>query len=136
MRKNFKVEIVTPERTVFSKEVESLVVPAERGYLGVLAGHAPLLCTLRPGELSVRGEGGEERFATSGGFMEVTPKKAVLLTESVEGKGEVDVARAEKSRDRARERLSAPGRGIDVERARAALARAQNRLRFASRHGK
>ncbi len=136
MRKSFKVEIVTPEKTVFSQEVESLVVPAERGYLGVLAGHAPLLCTLRPGELSVRGESGEERFATSGGFMEVTPKKAVLLTESVEREGEIDVARAEKSRDRARERLSTTGRDIDIERARAALARAQNRLRFASRRGK
>ena len=51
MARNFKVEIVTPEKLVFSEEVEALVVPAERGYLGVLAGHAPLLCSLHPGEI-------------------------------------------------------------------------------------
>ena len=57
MAKKFKTEIVTPERLVFSEEIESLVIPAERGYLGVLAGHAPLLCTLQPGAITIRGDG-------------------------------------------------------------------------------
>lgn len=133
MAKRFRVEIVTPERVVFSEECESLVVPAERGYLGVLAGHAPLLCTLRPGEIRIRREGRESFFATSGGFMEVTPQKASLLTESVEDAGAIDAARAEKAAARARERLASAEKAVDKDRARAALERAMNRLRVASK---
>ena len=137
MAKKFRIEIVTPEKIVFSEEIESLVIPAERGYLGVLAGHAPLLCTLRPGEITLRGEKGEVHFATSGGFMEVTPQKAVLLTESAEDVAAIDLERAEDSKKRALERL-APGSGKDVDRARAraALERAQNRLRLAQKFKK
>ena len=136
MGRKFKVEIVTPERLVFSEEAESLVVPAERGYLGVLAGHAPLLCTLQPGEILIRGEKGDLHYATSGGFMEVTPQKASLLTESAEETSGIDVARAEKSLARAKERLVSAEKGIDRERAKEALDRAQNRLKLASKRKK
>jgi F-type H+-transporting ATPase subunit epsilon len=138
MAKKFKIEIVTPERLVFSEEIESLVIPAERGYLGVLAGHAPLLATLQPGEITIKGAArGELHFATSGGFVEVTPAKAVLLTESAEEVAAIDVARAEESRKRAQERLAvAAGKDVDKERAKAALERAQNRLKLAQKYKK
>ncbi len=136
MARKFKVEIVTPEKLVFSGEVESLVVPADRGYLGVLAGHAPLLAALQPGEILMRREGGETRFATAGGFMEVTPRQTSLLTESAEEVGAIDPARAEKSMRRAQERLASSDKGNDKARARAALERAQNRLRVASKYKK
>ena len=138
MAKKFKIEIVTPERLVFSEEIESLVIPAERGYLGVLAGHAPLLATLQPGEITVKGAAkGELHFATSGGFMEVTPAKAVLLTESAEEIAAIDVARAEESKKRAQERLAiAAGKDVDKSRAKAALERAQNRLKLAQKYKK
>lgn len=133
MARKFKVEIVTPEKLVFSEEVESLVVPAERGYLGVLAGHAPLLCTLQPGEIRVVRDGDEAWFATSGGFMEVAGGRASLLTESAEPVGEIDLARAEEGVQRARQRLAAVDKALDRERAKSALDRAQNRLRVASK---
>jgi len=136
MAKKFKTEIVTPEKLVFSEEIESLVIPAERGYLGVLAGHAPLLCTLQPGEIRIKGDRGEQHFSTSGGFMEVTPGKAVLLTESAEEASEIDVKRAEESKKRAQDRLAAAAKDVDKERARAALERAQNRLRLAQKYKK
>jgi F-type H+-transporting ATPase subunit epsilon len=136
MARKFKVEIVTPEKLVFSEEVESLVVPAERGYLGVLAGHAPLLCTLQPGEIRIRVDKDERRYATSGGFMEVTPQKASLLTESAEEIAGIDLARAQKSLDRAKERLQSADKAVDKERARAAWERAQNRVRLASKYRK
>jgi len=136
MAKKFKVEIVTPEKLVFSEEAESLVIPAERGYLGVLAGHAPLLCTLQPGEIMIRGDQGERHFATSGGFMEVTPQKASLLTESAEESAGIDLARAQKALDRAKERLASADKTVDRERAKASLERAQNRLRLASKYKK
>lgn len=132
MARTFAVEIVTPERSAYSEEADALMVPAEEGYLGVLAGHAPLLSTLRPGEVRVRREGTEKRFVTSGGFLEVTPKKAVLLVETVEEPETIDLDRAEKARDRAKERL-AKGSDVDRERALAALERAENRIRQARR---
>ena len=138
MAKKFKTEIVTPEKIVFSEEIESLVIPAERGYLGVLAGHAPLLTTLQPGEITIKGTSkGELHYATSGGFMEVTPGKAVLLTESAEDVSQIDIARAEESKKRAQERLAiAAGKNVDKERAKAALDRAENRLKIAQKYKK
>ncbi len=133
MAKKFKTEIVTPEKVLFSEEIESLIAPADRGYLGVLAGHAPLLTTLQPGEITIRRESGEVRFATGGGFMEVTPGKAVLLTESAEDADSIDVPRAEKARDRAIERLATPSKDVDADRAQHSKDRALNRIRTASK---
>ena len=136
MAKKFKTEIVTPEKVVFSEEIESLVIPAERGYLGILAGHAPLLCTLQPGEIRIKGDKGEQHYSTSGGFMEVTPGKAVLLTESAEEASAIDVKRAEEGKKRAEERMTATAKDVDKERAKAALERAQNRLKIALKYKK
>lgn len=136
MAKKFKTEIVTPEKVVFSEEIESLVIPAERGYLGVLAGREPLLCTLQPGAITLRGDKGDLHYSTSGGFMEVTPGKAVLLTESAEEASGIDVKRAEEGLKRAQDRLAAPAKGVDRDRAKAALERAQNRLRIAQKYKK
>lgn len=133
MAKTFKLEIVTPEKIVFSEDVVSLVAPAENGYLGVLAGHAPLLCALKPGEIKIRRESGELLYATSGGFMEVTPKKTSILSESAEAPDAIDPARAAKSRQRAKERLAKFSKDIDRTRAESAAARAENRIRVAQK---
>ena len=135
MARTFRLEIVTPEKTVFSEDVVSLVAPADRGYLGVLAGHAPLLCTLKPGEIKIRREGGETFYATSGGFMEVTPKRAIVLSESAEAPAAIDLSRAEKARHRAKERLAQPAKSVDRDRAQSAFARADNRIKIAKKRG-
>jgi F-type H+-transporting ATPase subunit epsilon len=136
MARKFKVEIVTPEKVVFSEEVESLVVPAERGYLGVLASHAPLLATLQPGEIRMVRDGDESWYATSGGFLEVTPARTSLLVDSAEPVAGIDVSRAQEALKRASERLASADRALDRDRARAARDRAQNRLRSASKRKK
>ena len=137
MAKKFKTEIVTPERLVFSEEIESLIIPAERGYLGVLAGHAPLLCTLKPGVITIRGDKGEQHYSTSGGFMEVTPAKAVLLTESAEEASAIDLKRAEEAKKRAQDRLTGTAeKDVDKDRAKAALERAENRIGVAQKYKK
>jgi F-type H+-transporting ATPase subunit epsilon len=133
MAKTFKLEIVTPEKLVFSEDIVSLVVPAEEGYLGVLAGHAPLLAALKPGEIRIRKDSGEALYATSGGFMEVLPKKTSILCESAEAPESLDVPRAEKAKARAKERLSHPGKDVDRGRAEASVARAENRIRVAKK---
>ena len=80
----FRLEVVTPESPVLSEEVQSLVAPAEDGYLGVLAHHAPLLTALRAGDLKVTRAAGEEvHYAITGGFMEVARNAAVVLADGL-----------------------------------------------------
>ena len=135
MARTFHVDIVTPDRTVYGGDVESLRAPAWEGELGVLAGHAPLLCALRAGEVRCRAGGGTQVFSVSGGFLEVSAGKAVVLADSAEAPESIDRARAERAATRARERLAKREKGLDVARAEAALARAGNRLRAAGRAG-
>ena len=79
-------ELVTPERLVRSEDVYMVVVPGTEGDFGVLAGHAPVMSTIRDGELAVyRSAGGEpERIAVSGGFAEVNDKGLTVLAETVD----------------------------------------------------
>ena len=134
MARKFKVEIVSPEKVLFSEEAESLVIPAERGYLGILASHAPLLAALKPGEIRMTVDGDERWLATSGGFVEVTPEKTTLLVDSAEPVKEIDVPRAQEALKRAQEHLASTQPGVDRDRAAAAKERAQNRLKTASKH--
>ncbi len=102
MAKTFKVEVVTPEATALSAMASALQAPSWEGYLGVLAGHAPLLCVLRPGVLTVRDEAGKPRFfALKGGFMDVGPERVMVLADAIEPAEEIDRAAAEKALDEA-----------------------------------
>ena len=82
-----RFELVTPEKLVRSEEVHMVVVPGTEGDFGVLEGHAPVMSTIRDGELAVyRAFPGEpERIAIRGGFAEVSDKGLTVLAESVEG---------------------------------------------------
>ncbi|HXG38955.1 MAG TPA: F0F1 ATP synthase subunit epsilon [Bacteroidota bacterium] len=129
--KAFSLEIITPTRVVFRDEATSLSAPGVLGRFQILYDHAPFLTAIGIGELKVKDKSGNDTiYATSGGFVEVSANKVVVLADAVEKASEIDVARAQAARTRAQERLHHPGPDIDVERARAALARALNRLRI------
>jgi F-type H+-transporting ATPase subunit epsilon len=131
--KAFKLEIVTPKRIVFSGDVISFSAPGVVGGFQVLKSHAPLLSNIAIGEVKlVDGSGQESRYATSGGFVEVHENKVILLAETAERSDEIDVGRAEASRDRARKRLAEKNAESDLDRARLALFRAMNRLKVAN----
>ena len=130
--KAFKLEIVTPKKIVFSGDVTSFSAPGVAGGFQVLKSHAPFLSNIAIGEVKlVDAAGSESRFATSGGFVEVHDNKVILLAETAERSDEIDVARAEIAKERARKRLAAKTAEIDVDRARLALFRALNRLKVA-----
>jgi len=81
-------ELVSPEKLLFSGEVEQVDVPGAEGDFGVLAGHAPMVTTLRPGILTVHGTGGAQRIVVLGGFAEVSAQGLTVLAdvaEAVEG---------------------------------------------------
>lgn len=130
----FALEIVTPERVVYSGQVTSLQAPGTEGSFGVMAGHMPLLASLDIGVLRFADEGGEGvRMAVSGGFAEVGRERVTVLAETAESAEEIDVQRAESSRQRAEERLANRDDGeVDAARARSALMRALNRLKISS----
>ena len=127
-----KVDIVTAERMVFSEDVDMIIAPGVEGQLGILPHHAPLMTTLRPGELRLKRGSDEVSMAISGGFLEVRPDGVVILADSAERAEEIDVAQAEAARRRAQERLTQRrANGVDQARAEASLRRAIARLRVA-----
>ncbi len=106
-----------------------VLVPGEGGIFTVRAGHTALLSTLAPGVIHVFTDQDEERyFAVSGGFAEVRDNKVTILAEAFEPGNEVDLKRAEAARARAEERLLKPDETTDLLRAESALARAMARV--------
>jgi len=87
MAKNFQLKIITPSKIIYEGEVDSLIVPGEAGYLGVLADHAPLISTLRPGKITVSESAGRVKVFNSPGkgFIEVIKNQATLLLRALEG---------------------------------------------------
>jgi F-type H+-transporting ATPase subunit epsilon len=129
---SYPLEIVTLKQTAFSEDVECVTVPGGLGYLGVLAGHAPLLTNVEAGVISIKLPGGSDiKMAVGEGFLVVTPKATTLLVDTAEKKEDVDVERARAAMNRARERLSSSGPDVDDGRAEAALKRAIARLKLA-----
>jgi F-type H+-transporting ATPase subunit epsilon len=135
--RTFQLEIVTPDRVVRSDaEVTSVVAPGSEGYLGIMAGHAPLLTELKVGRIDVkRDDNTGIAFATSGGFMEVSENSVIILADTAEPAEDIDVQRATEAKARAEERLAArTDPEVDAARAEVALMRALNRLHVAEEH--
>ncbi len=129
MAATFNLQVITPERYLLDEDVESLVVPAVGGYLGVLANHAPLIAGLEPGLVKYRQGGDNKYFVISGGFIEVSCNNATVLANTAEKPGEIDKTRAEAAKERAVKRLSLREPGTDIARAELALKKAVARLK-------
>ena len=126
---DFQLDIVTPEKRVYQGAVERFQAPGTEGSFGVLARHAPLLTSLAVGQISFLDHAGKVRkMSTSGGFVEVGRNQVAVLAETAEFVEEIDVARARAARARAQERLEKKEEGVDLGRAQVALLRALNRL--------
>jgi len=76
-----KVSVISPEKTVYEGEADSVVVPAWDGQLGIMKGHAPMLVLLGEGEMRVKEGASEERFHISGGFLQVVNDVVTVLSE-------------------------------------------------------
>ncbi len=129
-----QLEIVTPERQVYSDTVDSVQVPGSEGELGVLPHHAPLVSTLGIGELRFRKDGIEESFAIVGGFLQVRPDRVVVLAETADLASDIDLEKAQEARREAERALeSGFHEGADLSAARAQLQQALLRIRVAER---
>ncbi len=128
------LEIVTPERQLFSGPVEEVTVPSTQGYLGILPGHAALLAELGIGNISYKAGGKVDGLFCCWGFVEVLPERVIVLAQTAEAASEIDINRAEQAKSRAEKRLSAKDPGIDYSRAQLSLLRAISRLDAAKRY--
>jgi len=79
---NFPFELVSPERQVYSGQVSEVIVPGTEGEFGVLAGHAPFVSTLKPGILTIKGDGEVRKLFVRGGFAEANPEGLTILAET------------------------------------------------------
>ena len=125
--------IVTPERSLVTEAVDELQLPGAEGYLGVLPGHAPLFTELKVGELSYRKGTNWTSLAVAWGFAEVFQDQVRVLAETAERAQEIDLERARRAKERAEERLKQGGGDVDYDRARIALQRALIRIQVASK---
>ena len=111
-------DLVSPERLLLSKQVDMVTVPGTEGYMGVLAGHAPLVSTLRAGMIDMKDEGVDTRFFIRGGFVEINATKVTVLAEQAIPLDELDLAALDQSiLDAQEDEIAAK---TDAERARAA----------------
>jgi F-type H+-transporting ATPase subunit epsilon len=126
-------EVATPERLVLSETVDEVVLPGTEGYLGVLPGHAPLLTSLRPGEIAYRVGNAHRYVAVSTGFAEVLRNRVSILADTAERAEEIDVERARRSKERAERELTERESEHAFREAEARLYRALARIRVAER---
>ena len=115
--------------------VSEVTMPGADGYLGVLPGHAPLITELGVGELTYRTTGGQAALlAVIRGFAEVLPDRVAVLAETAELAQDIDLQRAQAALKRAQERIAKGGDNIDWDRATLALQRALVRINVVSKH--
>jgi len=131
--KTLHLDVVTPEKTIVSDEVDIVMAPGYFGEFGALANHIPFLAQLQPGEVKYRKGGKLESVAVSGGYAEVLPTKVTVLATTAERAQEIDLERALAAKERAEQRLKERQEGIDFAKAEAALQRAIARIRAAER---
>jgi F-type H+-transporting ATPase subunit epsilon len=125
------LEIVTPDRSLVTQEVDEVEVPGTEGYLGILPGHTQLLATLGVGDMWYRIGAEKIYMVVAGGFLEVLPDRVTILAQVAERAEDIDVARAEQARARAEERLTRPSPEMNFDFEQTALRKAQVRLNVA-----
>lgn len=134
MAGNLSLEVVTPDKSVVSDEAQIVVAPGAYGEFGVLPGHTTFLTTLRIGMIRYKDQAGNERIVfVNGGFAEVMLNTVTVLAESAERRRDIDVERARAALKRAEQRLAEASKreDIDFRRAHAALQRAIARMKIA-----
>ncbi|PKQ29229.1 MAG: ATP synthase F1 subunit epsilon [Actinobacteria bacterium HGW-Actinobacteria-10] len=139
MARTLMCEIITPERIVYTNEVEMVVAPTLDGEIGILPLHAPLVSALKPGEIRVKWDNDRqaEWFAVAGGYIQVHEDKVIILADHAVAASQIDVDRARQALEHATARMQGLPAEEDVERnaCEAELKWCEMQLEVAKRHG-
>jgi len=134
MADELMLEIVTPDRLAFSDVVEEVTLSGSEGEFGVLIGHAPLLSSIKIGELNYTKDNKKAYYLVGEGYAEITGLKATVLVESIEGAGSIIVEEAKKAQESAEARLAAMDKDDpDYEKVKKSLDMADARLKIAQK---
>ncbi len=134
MASTIHVDIVSAEGQIFSGEASMVFVPGSQGELGIAPRHAPLLTTLKAGEVRVQSEGAEEQsFYVSGGSLEIQPHLVTVLADTAARARDLDEAAALAAKQRAEDAVRERTDKVDIAEAQAELARAVAQLRAIER---
>jgi F-type H+-transporting ATPase subunit epsilon len=134
MANTLKLEIVTPEATVYSQDVEMVTLPAVNGQIGILPQHIRLMTQMVPGEMIVRKDGHDDFLAVGEGLVEVTNERVSIVTNMAVSVESIDEAAAEEARQRAAARLKEKLSSEEVASVNASLARSLAQLHVKRRH--
>lgn len=124
----FTLRIITPDRVFYEGEVSMVEFNTTEGEIGVYKKHVPTTVIVNPGILTITEDGGTKEAALHAGFAEILQDEVVILAEIVEWPGEIDLERAEAAKARAEERLRSKTPETDILRAETALQRALARI--------
>lgn len=133
MSEEFQLRLVSPSAKLAEFAAKSVTLPGSEGYMTILPDHAPMVAELSAGSLTALDshDKGDEYFI-SGGFVEVTHESVTVLADIAEHGSAIDLDRAKAAKKRAEERLEGKSEIVDVERANASLKRADLRIMIAS----
>jgi F-type H+-transporting ATPase subunit epsilon len=130
--KTFPFEILTLQKLFLREEIRFVIAPGQEGVFEVLAHHAPFVFALKPGALRIRLPDGQEQYIAVGtGFLVVQKDRTTVLTRSAERPEDIDVERARRAKERAEQRLQQKSPDFEMARAEASLQRALARLKVA-----
>jgi F-type H+-transporting ATPase subunit epsilon len=129
MANTFALEVLTPDRSFFTGDVEMIIIETPDGQMGVLRNHVPMVAAVAIGPMRILKDGQWLEAALSEGFMEVKQDKTIILCDTAEWPNEIDANRAKAAEERARERLQNQLSNVEYMRSQAALQRALSRLK-------
>jgi F-type H+-transporting ATPase subunit epsilon len=137
--RKIKFKIITPEKVIYSDEIEQVTIPTEAGEITIMPRHAPVVSILKAGELRIKKDDQEVVLAVSTGFIEIRKDSEVyILADTAERSEDIDIKRAQEARDRAEKLLTEKQdeRDVDFARLQTVLNREMARLRVAEKYRK
>ncbi|GLI56381.1 ATP synthase epsilon chain [Propionigenium maris DSM 9537] len=130
----FKLEVITPQKKVLEQEAEFVMLRTSEGDMGILAGHAPFVAELAIGEMKIKNAGEEVRYFVSGGFMDISAERVMILADEAMDVREIDVERSKKEAEVAKQKLGKLKEDRDIAATQKALQEALTKVRLAEQH--
>jgi len=134
MATTLKLQIITPEATAYSEDVDMVTLPGVEGQMGIYPFHVPLMTQMVPGEIIVRKDGQDYFLAVGEGLIEVTGDHVAILTDMAIAAEHIDEAKVEEARQRAEARLQEKLSDEEVASVNGSIARAVAQLHVKRRH--
>jgi len=130
----FKLEVITPQKKVLEQDAEFVMMRTTEGDMGILAGHAPIVAELAIGEMKIKNSGEEVVYFVSGGFLDVSSERTLILADEAMDVRDIDVERSKKEADLAKQKLGKLKEDRDIAMTQKALQEALTKVRLAEQH--